>query len=117
MSAPLTPLEVKAGLARLNAARFMAWNHEYQDEPGGYIIGDAASDFIFELAPKLSDTFDAEHGIPTDQDISSIIQSLAFALVLSRLAHEDVFRLGTSEEALRLFTEKGDWRPTARLAS
>ncbi len=113
----LTAAEVAAGLARLKAAPFMVRNVEYQDDPGSFRIADAATDFIFEAAPGFSETFTAEHGIPADQEEDSIIRDLAYALALSRLTPEELFRLGTSEEALRLFTERGDWQAVARLAS
>lgn len=111
MSGPLTPCEVREGLDRLLSRRFMRagrdgdytdavdWTSEHRSNSSGALFGAFADD----------------HGIPGNAP--GVIEDLAVAFVLSRsgLTQEQLFRLGTSEEAIRLFEESDEWkRRTAR---
>ncbi len=92
----LNPAEVEAGLARLAACPSLA----------GPDAVDAVADLESGARPSPWDLA-RRQGIPADsRELPTVIAGLAAALVLSRLAVEEIFRLGTSEEAVRLFEER-----------
>ena len=93
---PLTKAEIRAGLARLMSSALIK-----------------ASDSNFELAADLAGQFrcaDVDRSFSALSErcelgdrLTSVIFDLAVALVTSRLTESEAFRLGTSEEAMRLF--------------
>ena len=98
MNAPLTAAEVKAGLARLMSSALMTSAEGRKDDYTGAL--DAASDVRSDMGPRLW-PFAKEWGMKGHAP--GVIEDLGVALLLSRLSVEELFRLGTSTEAIHLF--------------
>jgi len=105
-ASPLKKSEIREGLARLMASPLMksAEAHRRDDgEPDDYSgAADTACDFRSDAGPDLFD-FAEKWGL--EGQVPAVINELGFALLASRLTVEELFRLGTSPEAIRLFEE------------
>jgi hypothetical protein len=85
-SAALAPAEIRAGVNRLMSSAYMK-------SPAGR-QGDAGPS-LFPFAEKWG----------LEGQVPGIIHELGFALLMERTTPEELFRLGTSEEAIRLLEE------------
>ena len=106
-NAPLAAAEIRAGIARLMSSPFMtsasARKGEDPGDPDNYTGAlDTASDVRSNAGADFwpfAESAGAEHNVP------GVIQDLGIALVLNRLSVEEIFRLGTSPEAIALLEE------------
>ena len=106
-SSPLTAAEIRAGIARLMSSPFMQSPEGRRGDDGKeddfsgalYTAGDVNSN----RGPSLwsfAETWGLEGNVP------GVIEDLGIALLKQRLSVEELFRLGTSEEAVRLLEEE-----------
>ncbi len=106
MKAPLTKAEIRAGIARLMASPLMtsAEGRKGDDgKPDNYTGAlDSAGDARCNTYPRLYDLGE-KWGLEGNEP--GVIEELGLALLLSRLTVEELFRLGTSPEAMALFEE------------
>lgn len=116
-SAPLTPDEIRDGLARLMTSPFMTSEDARRKWEADDDDFECAADWAAQF--KVQDSAARFHKLAevsgTSGNVPSIIHDLAVALVTHRLGENEVFRLGTSEEALRFFEENCDeWAQSLR---
>jgi hypothetical protein len=105
-SSPLTTAEIRAGIARLMSSPYMKSAEGRKGDDGAeddwsgalYTASDVRSDAGPDFWP-FAESAGAEHNVP------GVIQDLGIALVLNRLSVEEIFRLGTSPEAITLLEE------------
>lgn len=110
-SAPLSKGEIREALDRLMASPLMTSAEGRKDDYTGAL--DAASDVRSDVGPRLS-PFRKAWGLKGN--VPCVIEDLAFALIAHRISAEELFRLGTSLEAMQLF-EEVDARRAARMKS
>ena len=106
---PLTGVEINEGLKRLMSSALMRasdFNH--------------AADLTAQFrCADVDRSFSAlAECIETRAKVTCVIFDLAVALVTSRLTESEVFRLGTSEEAMQLFEATcEEWNDQRRLVA
>ncbi|MDD5305517.1 MAG: hypothetical protein PHS14_20645 [Elusimicrobia bacterium] len=105
---PLTAAEIRAGIARLMASAFMtapegreATGHDFTEAI------DATGQFRVDVGEDVSEIVD---GYGVEINVACMTEDLAFALVTSRLTAAEIFTLGTSEDAIRLFEKSWTWQ-------
>jgi hypothetical protein len=105
-TARLTDAEIRDGMARLMTSALMTSPKGSIEEHG--VAADWAAQFkVGDVAPPLENLAEA---FGTNTNVASVIHDLAVALVTKRLCVEEIFRLGTSAEAMRLFeSECWEW--------
>jgi hypothetical protein len=107
-ASPLRKADIRAGLDRLMASDLMTNPAGRVDTGHGFTETlDAVNQFRGEGGKDVSEIVKS-YGV--DREVRSVIESLAFELVMSRLTEAEIFRLGTSEEAIRLFEESDAWQ-------
>jgi hypothetical protein len=102
----LTDAEIRAGIDRLMSSPYMKsaegrkGDEGEEDDWSGalYTASDARSAAGPDLYP-LAEKWGLEGNVP------GIIEDLGFALLTERTSVEELFRLGTSEEAVRLLEQ------------
>jgi hypothetical protein len=102
----LTDAEIREGIARLTSSALI------KARPDS--AGDLTGTFKVNVGVPILELRDA-YGI--DSETACVIFDLAVALVTSRLSRSEIFTLGTSEEAMRLFeAECEEWNDPRRAA-
>jgi hypothetical protein len=97
-TSPLTKAEIREGLERLMASPLMT---NAEGRKGDYLGAvDATSDARTDIGPRIRDL-----GLKRAGNVAGVIEDLGFALLAHRLTAEELFRLGTSAEAMQLFEE------------
>jgi hypothetical protein len=101
---PLADSEIREGLERLMRSALMTCPDARPKDAQGFSgASDMTSWFASGIGASLVDFAD-EHGLAPD--VRRVIEDLALALVRSKLSVEDLFRFGTSPEAMRLFEQE-----------
>jgi hypothetical protein len=106
VSARLSKAEIRAGVARLMASPFVTSPGGRKGDPGkeddftGAL--DASCDLRSDAGPSLW-RFAEKWGL--EGQVPGIIHELGFALLMERVSAEELFRLGTSPEAIVLLEE------------
>jgi hypothetical protein len=105
-TARLTTAEIREGVDRLMTSALMTSPEGSVKEHG--VAADWAAQFkVGDVDPPLENLAGA---FGTNTNVASVIHDLAVALVTKRLCVEEIFRLGTSAEAMRLFeSECWEW--------
>lgn len=107
-SASLTAAEIRAGVARLMSSDLMTNPAGRIDTGHGFTeVTDAVHQFRADAGEDVSEIV-KRYGV--DRNVRTVIESLAFSLVTSRLTKAEIFTLGTSEEAIRLVEESSAWQ-------
>lgn len=114
-NAPLAAAEIRAGIARLMSSPFMTSPEGRKSDSGkeddytGAL--DAACEVNSNRGPSLF-PFAEKWGL--EGNVPGVIEELGVALLKDRTSVEEIFRLGTSPEAVRLLEGHEAWW-TARL--
>lgn len=110
MKEPLRKAEIRAGVARLMSSPYMKsaegrkGDEGAEDDWTGAL--DTASDVRSNSGPRLF-PFAEKWGL--EGNVPGIIEDLGFTLIAQRTSVEEIFRLGTSPEAIALLEKNATW--------
>jgi hypothetical protein len=109
-ASPLKKSEIREGIARLMASSGMtsAEGRKGEDGKEDDFTGalDTACDLRSDAGPSLF-RFAEKWGL--EGNVPGVIRELGFALLMERVTPEELFRLGTSPEAIAMFEKHEKW--------
>jgi hypothetical protein len=101
---PLTDLEIRTGLKRLESSALMKASSAMKTGGAGWAY-DLTCNFKLNVGPPPSEIAKAYGSADAT---AAVIRDLAVALFTKRLTANEAFRLGTSPEAMQLFEAECD---------